>query len=298
MNILLLGGSGFLGSGVREQLAAKQLSVKNLDISDFDLASSSAVASLVAELKDADCVAVLAAKLGIKLFAESPVSAAIANHAIDRNVLAALKDASKKYSKKYNVTYFSSSELYGSMKSENDLISDATEYNFNIPTDRQLYAKMKYEAEVAFKNELDSADSTLNFFKVLRPFNVYGKNQKRGAIFEMVKSALLNNVIYYSASTVRTFTDIRFFSKEAAEMIVAEKSYDKNIADARCTLCMKTAARIVNDVLGLDCSLVEMPADKLVQYRQVSILNTNYEEVRQIMAPHILDIAKQIRLAI
>ena len=298
MNILLLGGSGFLGSGVREQLAAKQLSVKSLDISDVDLASSSAVASLVAELEDADCVAVLAAKLGIKLFAKSPVSAATANHTIDQNVLASLKAASKKYSKKYNVTYFSSSELYGSMKSENDLISDATEYNFNIPTDRQLYAKMKYEAEVAFKNELDSADSTLNFFKVLRPFNVYGKNQKRGAMFEMVKSALLNNVIYYSASTVRTFTDIRFFSKEAAEMIVAEKSYSKNIADARCTLCMNTAARIVNDVLGLDCSLVEMPADKLVQYRQVSLLNTNYEEVRQIMVPHILDIAKQIRLTI
>ena len=91
-------------------------------------------------------------------------------------MLAALKAASKKYSKKYNVTYFSSSELYGSMKSENDLISDTTEYNFNIPTDRQLYAKMKYEAEVVFKDELDSEDSALNFFKVLRPFNVYGKN--------------------------------------------------------------------------------------------------------------------------
>ena len=38
--------------------------MKNLDISDFDLASSGAVASLVAELEDADCVAVLAAKLG------------------------------------------------------------------------------------------------------------------------------------------------------------------------------------------------------------------------------------------
>ena len=111
----------------------------------------------------------------------------------------------------------------------------------------------------------------------------------------MVKSALLNNVIYYSANTVRTFTDIRFFSKEATEMIVAEKSYDKNIADARCTLHMKTVARIVNDVLSLDCRLVEMPADNLVQYRQVSPLNTDYEEVKQIMAPHILDIAKQIR---
>ena len=111
----------------------------------------------------------------------------------------------------------------------------------------------------------------------------------------MVKSALLNNVIYYSANTVRTFTDIRLFSKEAAEMIVAEKSYDKNIADARCTLHMKTVARIVNDVLSLDCRLVEMPADNLVQYRQVSPLNTDYEEVKQIMAPHILDIAKQIR---
>ena len=107
----------------------------------------------------------------------------------------------------------------------------------------------------------------------------------------MVKSALLNNVIYYSANTVRTFTDIRLFSKEAAEMIVAEKNYDKNIADARCTLYMKTAAKIVNDVLDLDCSLVEMPADKLVQYRQVSLLNSNYEEVKQIMATHILDIA-------
>lgn len=126
--------------------------MKSLDISDFDLADSKASASLVAELEDVDCIAVLAAKLGIKLFAESPVSAATANHAIDQNVLAALKAASKKYSKKYNMTYFSSSELYGSMKSENDLISDTTEYNFNIPTDRQLYAKMKYEAEVAFKD--------------------------------------------------------------------------------------------------------------------------------------------------
>ena len=108
----------------------------------------------------------------------------------------------------------------------------------------------------------------------------------------MTKSALANNEIYYSADTTRTFTDINFFSKEAAKMIVAENSYDKNIADTRCTLCMKTAARIVNDVLGLDCRLVEMPADKLVQYRQVSLLNSNYEEVKQIMAPHILDIAK------
>ena len=83
MKILLLGGSGFLGSGVQEQLAAKKLSVKSLDISDFDLADSKASASLVAELEDVDCIAVLAAKLGIKLFAESPVSAAAANHAID-----------------------------------------------------------------------------------------------------------------------------------------------------------------------------------------------------------------------
>ena len=295
MKILLLGGNGFLGSGVQQQLAAKKLSVKSLDISDFDLADSKASAILVAEIEDVDCIAVLAAKLGIKLFAESPVSAATANHAIDQNVLAALKAASKKYSKKYNVTYFSSSELYGSMKSENDLISDATEYNFNIPTDRQLYAKMKYEAEVAFKDELDSEDSALNFFKVLRPFNVYGKNQKRGAVFEMVKSAIVDNEICYSADTTRTFTDISFFSEEAAKMIVAEKSYNKNIADARCTLLMKTVARIVNDVLSLDCRLVEMPADNLVQYRQVSPLNTDYEEVKQIMAPHILDIAKQIR---
>ena len=57
--------------------------MKSLDISDFDLADSKAAASLAAELEDADCIAVLAAKLGIKLFAESPVSAAAANHAID-----------------------------------------------------------------------------------------------------------------------------------------------------------------------------------------------------------------------
>ena len=111
----------------------------------------------------------------------------------------------------------------------------------------------------------------------------------------MVKSAIVDNEICYSADTTRTFTDISFFSEEAAKMIVAEKSYSKNIADARCTLHMKTVARIVNDVLSLDCRLVEMPADNLVQYRQVSPLNTDYEEVKQIMAPHILDIAKQIR---
>ena len=91
-------------------------------------------------------------------------------------MLAALKVASRRYHKKYNVTYFSSSEVYGSMKSENDLISDTTEYNFNIPTDRQLYAKAKYEAETEFKKELAEDNSALRCFKTLRPFNVYGKN--------------------------------------------------------------------------------------------------------------------------
>ena len=83
MNVLLLGGSGFLGSGVYEQLLAKSLLVKSLDERIIDLADSEAVTSLVTELEDVDCVAMLAAKLGIKLFAASPNDAVSCNKAID-----------------------------------------------------------------------------------------------------------------------------------------------------------------------------------------------------------------------
>lgn len=67
-----------------------------------------------------------------------------------------------------------------------------------------------------------SHPNVISHFKILCPFNVYGKGQARGVIYDMIESALKRNEISFSDDTTRTFTDVELASKLAVDAILSD----------------------------------------------------------------------------
>lgn len=175
MHILLLGGNGFLGRGLQDELAARNISFKSVDKEDYDLINYANMSKCVADLKNTTHVVILASKLGIDLFNVNPVPASEYNASIHKFTLDAIVAASKLYKKPYDVTYYSTSEVYGSLENKYDVITERAPYNF-IENSRYLYSYVKYKAESDyFKLNYEHPEIVSNV-KIVHPFNVYGKN--------------------------------------------------------------------------------------------------------------------------
>jgi len=66
--ILLLGGNGFLGTGIQRELLKRKLAFKSIDLDDIDLSIDLNVCSLAHVFEHHDNIVLLAAKVGAKLF--------------------------------------------------------------------------------------------------------------------------------------------------------------------------------------------------------------------------------------
>ena len=118
----------------------------------------------------------LASKLGATLFnnALQAEDAYKTNKAIADNVLAAINEAAVKYCKSYSLAYYSSCELFGNIPSEEAFVQ--AQYNPIMSKKRYLYSKAKIDAEEAFKTCCKEHPEIVNGVKIVRPFNIYGKN--------------------------------------------------------------------------------------------------------------------------
>lgn len=296
MKILLLGGDGFLGQGLQEELLSRNIDFKSIDKKDFDLINYANLDKCVDELKDATHVVILASKIGAELFNTNPVSSSKYNEQIHKFIFDAIKIASQKYSTAYNVTYYSTSETYGSLNSINDVITNNTPYDFIKNHNRYLYSYVKYQAESEYFKLNYKHPEIVSSVKIIHPFNIYGKNQKRGVVYKMIKSALVNSTISYSRDTTRTMTGLKFASRSSVDVILSDVNQHANIADNRCSLSMKSLAHIIKDILMLnDIELVETSTDKLIQYRHTSIPDTDVDLAKSIMHDEILELAEQIK---
>ena len=130
MYILLLGGNGFLGSGLQDEFRQRNIIFKSVDKEDYDLINYANIYRCVEDLKDTTHVVVLASKVGIELFNTDPISASKYNALIHEFILDAIKAAAKHYKQAYNVTYYSTSEVYGSLQNKDDVITEHTPYSF------------------------------------------------------------------------------------------------------------------------------------------------------------------------
>ena len=297
-NVLLIGGDGFLGKGLQAELSAHNINFTSIDKAQYDMTKTpdnAAFDMLEKHFEAATHVVMLAAYVGAKLFnSNAATPAAAANSKMMQVFLQLLTRYSQKFGKSFDVVYYSTSEVYGSMESKDDFITEEATPHINMSSARFGYAYNKFEAEQLLRIQQLSRPNMISHLKVLRPFNVYGKGQTRGVIYDMISSALNDNEISFSNDTTRTFTDIEFASKMAVDVILSNQNELKNIADPRNSLTLEAVAHIVNNVLGSDCKFIRLIPDPYIRYRQVSPIDVDITASAKIMCPHILLLKDQI----
>ena len=298
--ILLLGGNGFLGKGLQKELNNRSIQYDVIDIDTIDLSTENGKNFLDNSLKanGYNNVVILASKLGVKLFNEHPQTSGDYNKVLYNNIIQSCFQTMLNENRQMSITFYSSSECFGSLDSIDDTITNNSKYTFNLENLRYLYAFNKYKTEDKLLQFQKTYPNLLTSVKILRPFNVYGINQKRGVVFEMIQSAISSGKIYYSKDTTRTFTDIDLTSKLSVDQILSNNNCKCNIADGRLSLTLKTLASIINDVLsynyGIKSKLIETDSDKFIRYRHTSKVDYDVKLSRQIMEKYIKDIANQI----
>jgi len=112
MNVLLLGGDGFLGQGLQKEFNHRDIQYRSLDIKDLDLHDAKNIPRLPEMLEHFDNIVMLASKLGVKLFELDPINAANYNKQIYDNIISTIKLTSQRFKKSFNVTYYSTSEVF------------------------------------------------------------------------------------------------------------------------------------------------------------------------------------------
>ena len=105
---------------------------KSLDIEDYDLADLTKQQSseLALLMRDYTHIVLLASKLGTDLF--NDISTAFPNARANSRIAHSVHDAmlvsACKYGSKFDYTYYSSSELFWTLKSPSEVITDSTKY--------------------------------------------------------------------------------------------------------------------------------------------------------------------------
>ena len=284
-NILLLGGNGFLGKGLRDELSNRNINHDWIDINGIDecddryvdLTDETYNEKLLDFLNDATHIVILAAKVGRNLFNADPIPSAKYNKRILNNVISNMEYMHTKYNKSYDVTFYSTCEIYGSQKSPNDIITLSTKPSF-IDDDRKEYSIQKFDAELELK-EMFFLGTLLNNLKIIYPFNVSGKYQRRGVVYDMVESAYTKGTIWYNDDTTRTLTSAKYAQVEATNIILRDNFGRYNLTE-NITVYMEElaheVANIVGNIKNESIEIIKQPPDDKIRYRQTSLNNGSY----------------------
>lgn len=280
--ILLVGGNGFLGSGIKDELNERDIDYISIDVDDIDLEIENSDLKLIEYLSDITHVVCLAAKIGRTIFNENPIENAKKNERIFNNVINAVKKSSKKYNKKYDFTFYSTSEIFGSIRESDVITINTTPSPTNTP--RSIYSKQKLEAESVLKYLYEN-ENVLSGLKIIRPFNVSGKYQKRGVLYEMISDALKNKSIWYSDSTIRSLTSAQYAKKRSVDTILKKSDnivYENLSEDI--TIDMYSIAKIIKTVIGdEDIKIIQKQKDNEILIRQTSHTNSfNFSKFKKL----------------
>ena len=210
--------------------------------------------------------------------------------------MTALSEAHNEYGLDYDVTFYSTSEIYGSLYSKERVISDSSKAK-TTGVGRGLYSSQKLDAELSLLSSV--GENGMARVKIIRPFNVSGKYQRRGVVYEMVKSAFENGSIWFSDDTYRSFTSIGYASKTAADIILSDDVVvEKNISE-NLTFSMEEIASLIRDEIGDDeIKIVRKEPDAAMRYRQTRLYSTMGDEevsrMRKIISDVICDYVNEV----
>lgn len=272
VKILLLGGDGFLGKGLQRELVSRKIAFRSLDMKDVDLTDPDSVGQVALEMTGYSHIVLLASVVGIDVFNTEPEYGGAVNRQICQNFkkeLSLVHELSGSWN--LDVAFYSTSEVFGGMRSRHDFITNDSPYRFDTRSKRYLYSKIKADVENDLKDMRNSGK--IGFLKILRPFNVSGKGQRRGVVYEMVKSGMLTGKVKYMRDTTRSITDVDSASRKSVDCILSRHDVYENIVDD-CSVELKTIAeRVVENIsrlYGRKIELEELNPDPYMRYRQVS----------------------------
>ena len=298
-DVIVLGGNGFLGSNLCNKLDEQGISAYVLDKAlKCDLSTSSGqqmFRDIVYDCNQEVDVVMMAAQLGAKLFDETPIEPFNENLAIDMNTIDSIKKMHNEHGIKFHVTYYSTSEVYGNMLdySRHDIYVDPKH-------SRSLYAQEKLIIETLL-NYMKSCNE-IESLRIFRPFNVSGKNQKRGVIYEMVKSAVEKKCIFYPLNQSREITFVQDATDIAFKHIVDRTDCTIDLT-SRFHISLKDLAYCVKraiektypDCLG-SIETVEMPKnDSYIKHRGTAPLINDADQLNRFIEKMIeMNIVKDI----
>ena len=304
--VLLVGGNGFIGQNLRDELIKKQIPFDITDINEEDLTVANNI--LIDKLKDVTHVFLLASKIGAKLFNKTPIEPYFDNISILYNCIDAIQIASERYKRKYHIVWYSSSEVFGSIEPYEMILNDSY-VKLNMNDARSLYSVVKLTGELLLKQMYK--DKQINSLTILRLFNISGKYQRRGVLFDMINSALSSKQIEFSDKTTRTITSVQCMIDETFDTVFknANGVVYKNITEDNNSIYMEDLTKMVSNYLISNnivdkIDLIRNQPDNFLQYRHtgdISKYNINkvefnkiisdvFEEVKNVREQHSIDI--------
>jgi nucleoside-diphosphate-sugar epimerase len=241
-------------------------------------------------------IVLMAAHIGSNEFNKSGIKLGLKNIRIMTGINSFLYDYSKKKGIPLEVFFYSTSEVYGSLNSVNDVITTSSPtppVKAGVPRFRYSYGKLSEEKTLSRMYK----EKVLSHLVIFRPFNVSGRFQRRGVLFQMVKDAIRTGTISYSGDTTRTITPVGLANLTAVNHIARDSGFEiVNIADPRFSVTMKQLALSVKDYMKTrhhkTCSIVEKEPDKYIRYRHVSQLMD--ESNRNMLEPVIDDVYREV----
>ncbi len=267
--VLLVGGNGFIGSNLRDEFGRRHIQFDTMDITDEDLTRSNAV--MVKKLGGVTHVFLLASRIGADLFNKTPIEPYYDNITILYNCINAIQEASRKYGRKYHVVWYSSSEVFGSTK-EDDVILDNSDVKLNMNNPRTLYSIVKLTGELLLKKMFD--DKQICALTILRLFNISGKHQRRGVVYDMIYSASTSGRIQFSADTTRTITSVKSMIAQTFDAVFNNDFgvVERNITDDENSMFVEDLANVIKEYLVSrnivkKIDIVKMKPDEFLQYR-------------------------------
>ena len=283
-NIVVLGSDGFIGKNLCESLASFTPLDKTLG---YDLATADGQAKLeeclisLASKDNQIDVVMAAANVGAKLFNEHPIDPFFENFKIDTMTIETMKKVASASNAEFHVSYCSTSEVYPSLENPVFIPYPRT-VSIDPKNGRSLYAQEKLMAETLLNYELGYS-SWLKSLRIFRLFNVSGKHQRRGVIYEMVKSAMSNYEIHFAEKASREITFVADAVNEMLSRIISRDSgtWDitskKHILLSDLAICIKDALSTIDN--GFKCiKTISDSCDSFMPNRgTVPIMRTSHE---------------------
>lgn len=189
----------------------------------------------------------MAARLGSALFDTDPLPSYLENKAINEKCIETMMHFSNLTSK-FHISFYSTSEVYGNVDPSN--VPKRLMPTIDPLYSRSLYAQEKLATETVlhYLREIGKIKS----LRVFRPFNVSGKWQRRGVVYEMVKTAVLERQIRYTADQTREITSVQGATEMALDAIIGHEEGTIDLTSEN-HITLKDLAWSIKDVLvGID----------------------------------------------